>query len=195
MKLERPAMARPKSEARRQAIIDSAIRLIAREGLGAATAAIAKDAGVPNGSLFTYFPTKIELFNALYMEIKEELISTVDDGLVDAGDEREQLLHIWARWTRWGAANSEKRRVLAQLSVSDDVQESTKMAGFAAAHRSVNVIRQVARHGALRDQDPAFVGAVVESLASTTMDWMSQEPDHAEHVCMSTFEFLWKALR
>ncbi|WP_161564062.1 TetR/AcrR family transcriptional regulator [Cupriavidus lacunae] len=188
-------MARPKSEERRQAIIDSAIRLIAREGLGAATAAIAKEAGVPNGSLFTYFPTKIDLFNALYMEIKEELISTVDDGLSDAGDEREQLLHIWASWTRWGAANSEKRRVLAQLSVSDDVTEATKEAGFTAAYRSVSLIRQVARHGALRDQDPAFVGAVVESLASTTMDCMSRDPKHAEQVCTATFEFLWKALR
>jgi AcrR family transcriptional regulator len=188
-------MARPKSEARRQTIIDSAIKLIAREGLGAATAAIAKEAGVPNGSLFTYFPTKIELFNALYTEIKEELISTVDDGLSNAGDEREQLLHVWTRWTRWGAANGEKRRVLAQLSVSDDVLESTKMAGFAAAHRAVNLIRQVARHGALKDQDPAFVGAVVESLTSTTMDFMSRDPEHAEEVCMSTFEFLWKALR
>ncbi|WP_175425821.1 TetR/AcrR family transcriptional regulator [Trinickia violacea] len=48
-------------------------------------AAIAKEAGVPNGSLFTYFPTKVELFNALYIEIKEELISTVDDGLSNAG--------------------------------------------------------------------------------------------------------------
>lgn len=188
-------MARPKSEERRQAIIDSAIRLVARDGLGAATAAIAKEAGVPNGSVFTYFPTKIDLFNALYMEIKEELISTVDNGLSDAWDEREQLLRMWTNWTRWGAANFEKRRVLAQLSVSDDVTQETKEAGFNAAHRSVNLIRQVARHGALRDQDPAFVGAVVESLASTTMDCMSRDPEHADKVCAATFEFLWKALR
>lgn len=188
-------MARPKSEERRQAIIDSAIKLIAREGLGAATAAIAKEAGVPNGSVFTYFSTKIDLFNALYLEIKEELISTVDNGLSDAGDEREQLLHVWANWTRWGAANSDKRRVLAQLSVSDDVTEATRQAGFTAAHRSVTLIRQVARHGALRHQDPAFVGAVVESLASTTMDCMSRDPKRAEQVCMAAFEFLWKALR
>ena len=119
----------------------------------------------------------------------------VDDGLSNAGDEREQLLHLWTRWTQCGAANGEKRRVLVQLSVSEDVLESTKMAGLAAAHRSVNLIRQVARYGALRDQDSAFVGAVVESLASTAMDFMNRNPKHAEQVCMSTFEFLWKALR
>jgi AcrR family transcriptional regulator len=188
-------VARPKSEEKRQAIIESAIRLIARDGLGAATAAIAKEAGVPNGSVFTYFPTKVDLFNALYMEIKQELISEVDDGLSQDGDEREQLLHIWTTWTRWGAANSEKRRALARLSVSEDLLDETKQAGLAAAHRSVGLVRQVARHGALRGQDVALVGAMVESLASTTMDFMSRDPSHADDICKATFEFLWKALR
>jgi AcrR family transcriptional regulator len=187
-------MARPKSEERRQSIVNSAIRLIAHEGLGAATATIAKEAGVPSGSVFTYFPTKIDLFNALYLEIKQELISTVEDGLPDAGNEREQLLHIWTRWTRWGTANADKRRVLAQLSVSDEILETTRKAGFSAAYRSVDLIRRIARHGALRDQDSAVAGAMVESLASTTMDFMSGDPKHAEQICMAVFEFLWRAL-
>jgi AcrR family transcriptional regulator len=188
-------MARPKSEERRQSIIDSAIRLIAREGLSAATATIAKEAGVPNGSLFTYFATKAELLNALYLEIKRELISFVEDGLSDSRDEREQLLHLWERWTRWGAANAERRQVLAQLSVSDEILESTKEAALAAARGPVNLVQQIARQGSLRNQDPALAGALVESLASTTTDFMSRDPEHAEQICLATFEFLWKALR
>ena len=187
-------MARPKSEERRQAIIDSAIRMIAREGLGAATAAIAKEAGVPNGSVFTYFPTKIDLFNEVYLVIKRELISSVEDGLTDLEGEREQLRHLWVRWTGWGAANPEKRRVAAQLSVSDDIFETTKETVFAAAGRSVNLIRQIARRGALRGQDSALAEAMVEALADTTMDFMFRDPKHAEEICVATFEFLWKAL-
>jgi AcrR family transcriptional regulator len=38
--------------------MSAAIRVIASEGLGAPTATIAKEAGVSNGSLFTYFETK-----------------------------------------------------------------------------------------------------------------------------------------
>ena len=34
------------------------VRVIASQGLGAPTAMIAKQAGVSNGSLFTYFETK-----------------------------------------------------------------------------------------------------------------------------------------
>lgn len=187
-------MARQRSEDRRQAIIDAAIALIAREGLGAATAAIAKEAGVANGSLFTYFPTKNDLLNQLYLEIKSELIATVDEGFADAGDERAQMLHMWTRWTGWGARNPQKRRVLAQLSASDLVPEEAKVAGYTAASRSVNLVQQVARQGALKHQAPAFAGAIVESLAATTMDFMIRDPAHADQISLSAFEALWKAL-
>jgi AcrR family transcriptional regulator len=63
-------MARPKSDDKRSAIVSAAIRVIAGEGLGAATATIAKEAGVSNGSLFTYFETKADLLNRLYVELK-----------------------------------------------------------------------------------------------------------------------------
>ncbi|SAL37225.1 TetR family transcriptional regulator [Caballeronia udeis] len=188
-------MARQKNEGRRQAIIDAAIVLIAREGLGAATAAIAKEANIPNGSLFTYFPTKNDLLNQLYLEIKSEVIESVDEGFSDAIGERAQMLHMWTRWTAWGARNAEKRRVLAQLSASDLIPEEVKLAGYTAANRSVNLVQQVASQGALRDQAPAFAGAIVESFAATTMDFMIRDPARADEISLSAFEALWKALR
>ena len=60
-------MARPRSDEKRSAIMSAAIHVIASQGLGAATATIAKEAGVSNGSLFTYFQTKADLFNQLYI--------------------------------------------------------------------------------------------------------------------------------
>ena len=48
-------MARPKSDDKRDALVAAAARVIAAQGLSAPTAVIAKEAGVSNGSLFTYF--------------------------------------------------------------------------------------------------------------------------------------------
>ena len=56
-------MARPKSDDKRDAILAAATRVIAAQGLSAPTAAIAKEAGVSNGSLFTYFETKADLLS------------------------------------------------------------------------------------------------------------------------------------
>ena len=48
-------MARPKSEDKRNAILDAATRVFAESGLSAApTSEISKQAGVAEGTLFTY---------------------------------------------------------------------------------------------------------------------------------------------
>jgi len=68
------SVARPKSEDKRNAILDAATRVFAERGLTAApTSEISKEAGVAEGTLFTYFKTKDDLMNALYREIKLEL--------------------------------------------------------------------------------------------------------------------------
>jgi len=70
-------MPRPRSDDKRSAIIAATTRIIVTQGLRAPTAGIAKEAGVANGSLFTYFETKSDLFNALYLELKLEMASAV----------------------------------------------------------------------------------------------------------------------
>ena len=76
-------MARPRSEDKRSAIMAAAIRAIASRGPGAPTATIAKEAGVSNGSLFTYFETKADLLNQLYREIKGDMAAAALDGTPD----------------------------------------------------------------------------------------------------------------
>jgi AcrR family transcriptional regulator len=74
-------MARPKSEDKRNAILDAATRVFAERGLTAApTSEISKQAGVAEGTLFTYFKTKDDLMNALYREIKLELADAMMSG-------------------------------------------------------------------------------------------------------------------
>ena len=70
-------MARPLSEEKRDALLEAASDLIAQFGTGASTAKIAKAAGVSEGTLFTYFPSKDDLLNDLFVEIEGELAETM----------------------------------------------------------------------------------------------------------------------
>src|SRR5271154_2000042 len=106
-------MARQKSDDRRHAILMAATRVIGAQGLGAPTALIAQEAGVSNGSLFTYFDTKAKLLNELYLELKAEMASSAVDGLPAGAELREQFFHIWSNWMSWAVSNPEKRRALA----------------------------------------------------------------------------------
>ena len=99
----------------------AAVRLIASEGLGAATMTIAKEAGVSIGSLFTYIETKVDLLNQLYLELKAEMASTAMTGLRKGAEPRDQLWSLWLHWVNWAVSYPEKRRALAQLGVSDQI--------------------------------------------------------------------------
>lgn len=94
-------MPRPKSDHKREAIIAAATRVIVAQGLSAPTAGIAKEAGIANGSLFTYFETKSELFNAVYLELKLEMACAVVDGFRERDDLRKQVFHVWKNWIGW----------------------------------------------------------------------------------------------
>lgn len=70
-------MARPKSEDKKQALLEAATAAFAQSGIAASTALIARNAGVAEGTLFRYFATKDDLLNALYLHLKQDLCQTM----------------------------------------------------------------------------------------------------------------------
>ena len=102
-------MPRPKSDEKRAAILEAATRVIVMQGLSAPTMVIAKEAGVANGSLFTYFATKTDLFNQLYLELKMEMATGAMNIPANA-EVREQFFDLWKKWMNWAISNPEKRR-------------------------------------------------------------------------------------
>jgi AcrR family transcriptional regulator len=185
-------MARPRSEDKRSAILAAAVRVIATQGLGAPTATIATKAGVSNGSLFTYFETKAELLNKLYVELKTEMSEAALDGLPTESDLRAQMLQMWTNMLRWAAACPDKRRVLAHLAVSDDITPESHQAGKQSMAGIAVLLERSRENGPLRDAPLGFVLALMNAVADTTIDFMIQDPANADKRCMTAFEALWR---
>lgn len=187
-------MARPKSEDKRNALIDSALRIFAERGLGAPTSKIAKGAGVAEGTLFNYFETKDDLLNQLYLELKAQLRDAMVPGYPRDQDLKTRLRHAWHTYVGWGVENPEQRKVMALLMMSDRVSDASKAAGSEAFNDISRHMQEGAASGALRNHPPAFTAAIMRSLADTTMDFMSNEPEQAERYCEAGFEAYWNAM-
>lgn len=187
-------MARPKSEDKRSAIVAAAIRVIAAQGLGASTATIAKAAGVSNGSLFTYFPTKADLLNQLYIELKTEMGLGALEGLPAGSDIRRQMFHMWTRWMRWATDCPDKRRTLSQLIVSDEIRPESKQIGHEVMAGIARLMDRSREKGPMREAPLGFVSALMSALADTTIDFMIQDAAHAEQHCRAGFEALWRMI-
>ncbi|MEU8143061.1 TetR/AcrR family transcriptional regulator [Nonomuraea sp. NPDC048901] len=187
-------MARPKSKDKRDALMAAATRVIVAQGLSAPTAVIAREAGISNGSLFTYFSTKAELFNHLYLELKTGMANASLEGFSVEAPPREQFSRMWSNWTRWATSNPDERRALALLGVSDDITQETRAASQQAMAEVAGILERMRAHGPMRDASMDFAGAIMNSLAEATMDFMVNDPDNADEHRRVGFDALCRML-
>jgi AcrR family transcriptional regulator len=189
-------VARPKSEDKRNAILDAATRVFAERGLSAApTSEISKQAGVAEGTLFTYFKTKDDLINALYREIKIELADAMMSGFPRKKSVRTRLRHVWDSYVNWGVTNPEQRKVLAQLQVSETLSKESIEAGGAPFVEIQNMTRDAIEHHILRGDLPIeLISKMLGALAEATMDLIVLKPAMANKYRNGGFEAYWSGI-
>jgi AcrR family transcriptional regulator len=178
-------MARPLSEEKRTAILEATAGVVAMLGVSAPTAKIAKEAGVAEGTLFTYFANKDELLNRLYLELKMDLCGAMMTGYPAGKSLIVRNRHVWDRFIGWGSAHPLKRRAMRQLAVSDRItEESKKLVGDAFGEFD-DMMCECAADGAMRHQPPSFVSAIMSAIGDTTMDFIMREPAQAKRLISS----------
>jgi AcrR family transcriptional regulator len=189
-------VARPKSEDKRNAIIDAATRLFAERGLTAApTSEISKQAGVAEGTLFTYFKTKDDLINALYRGIKLELADAMMSDFPRKKNVRTRLRHVWDRYVNWGIANPEQRKVLAQLQVSEVLTKDSRNAGSAPFVEFQTMIRDAIEKGIFRNDVPVeLISKSLAALVEATIDLTVSNPSKAKKYRDSGLQMFWAGI-
>ncbi|EGB1761552.1 TetR/AcrR family transcriptional regulator [Salmonella enterica] len=172
-------MARPKSEDKKQALLEAATQAIAQSGIAASTAVIARNAGVAEGTLFRYFATKDELINTLYRSITDAKMMT---------------RFIWNSYISWGLNHPARHRAIRQLAVSEKLTKETEQRADDMfpelrdlCHRSVLMVF-------MSDEYRAFGDGLFLALAETTMDFAARDPARAGEYIALGFEAMWRAL-
>jgi AcrR family transcriptional regulator len=189
-------VARPKSENKRNAILQAATRLFAERGLAAApTSTISNWAGVAEGTLFTYFRTKDDLINSLCREIKLELADAMMSDFLRKKNVRTRRRHVWDRCVKWGIANPEQRKVLAQLQVSEVLTKESREAGSAPFVEFQTMIRDAIEQRLFRNDLPVeLISKSLTALVEATIDFTASNPSKAKHYRDSGFQMFWSGV-
>jgi AcrR family transcriptional regulator len=189
-------MARPKSEGKRNAILDAATHHFAERGLAAApTSEISRRAGVAEGTLFTYFRTKDDLINSLYREIKLELADAMMSDFPRKKNVRTRLRHVWDRYVKWGIANPKQRKVLAQLQLSEVLTEESRDAGSAPFVEFQIMIRHAIEQRIFRNDLPVeLISKSLAALVEATIDLTMSNPSKAKQYRDSGFQMFWAGI-
>lgn len=184
-------MARPLSEEKREAILEAAAELVAQVGTGAPTAKIAQAAGVSEGTLFTYFATKDELLNQLFVEIETNLAEVLVS-CPTVGNPRDQIRHIWDRLVDWGVANPVKRRAMRQLKVSDRINAKSRRQCDALFQEARELVELSLAGHIKPDRASFYIDTVLMGLADIVIEAIATKPKDAKHLRQAGFDLFWK---
>ena len=187
-------MARPKSNDKRTAILDAAVRVFAERGLAAATSAISSAAGIAEGTLFTYFKTKDELVNAVYRQLKAELAIAMMSRFPAKKSVRLRLLHIWTRYVGWGVENPLQQKVLRQVEMWHGLTKESKKAGSAPFREIETMMREAVRDRMVKNLPQVFMQATMSALAETVMELSRHDRKRARVYENARFEMLWAGI-
>ena len=165
---------------------------IAQAGLGASTAKIAKGANLAEGTLFTYFATKNDLLNELYIELKGEVYRRINANFPHEAALRQRARHVWIEHLHWAIERPEERKVSLQLNVSDVVTEATRQRIGSQRDAVAQTMSEVATRGAFKDLPPGFASSAMAAMQDAVMDTVARKPRQKAMLIEQGFEAFWR---
>jgi AcrR family transcriptional regulator len=188
-------MARVRSPEKRSAILEAAVHEIAESGLGAPTAKIAQRAGIAAGTLFTYFASKEELLNELYVELKAEVYTRVSAGFPQKGSLERRVRHIWASYLDWAIEFPKKQKVSAQLGVSGVITAETRARTAAGRGDIEMTLSELGKRDAMRELPSGFAAAMMSAMQEATMVFIAKQPKQRDKLIERAFRVFWSVVR
>ena len=177
--------------------MDTAKSLFATYGFyGTPTAKIAADAGVSNGILFHYFPTKDVLIEALYLDVKDQLFSYTISQLYQGGGLKEHVYTFWLAAVEWNLEHPNdftflmhyKNSPKGRVNVEHEIHPYNKL-----CHELANkgTDQQLFKHVA-----PEVVYEVMIGMVSVTVQFSLLNPELQDDFAYKNrlFEMTWDAL-
>lgn len=119
----------PNPKVDRAAAVRQAMRtLVARHGLhGASMSAIAKEAGVAQGTAYAHYESKEQLLMAAYLELKREMGAAACADLDPAVEPHDRFIQVWLGVYRFLAQEPERAQFMLQLDASPYARAAHEM--------------------------------------------------------------------
>ncbi|MCO5382448.1 TetR/AcrR family transcriptional regulator [Methanosarcina sp. Z-7115] len=182
---------------KRTAIMETALKLFTERGFqGTSTAQISKEAGVATGTFFNYFPTKEDLINSLYFEVKGRLSSSMEKEIESKSTFQERVRRLWSNFINWGIDNQEEFLFVGQFCSSPYITKYTReevMKEYIFLH---NLVNEGIKTGEIKDFSPELTIAMFyqSSRAVVNLILNSNLSKDKNELIENGFQIIWRGL-
>ena len=177
--------------------MEAALKLFTERGFhGTSTAQISKEAGVATGTLFIYFPTKEDLINSLYFEVKGRLSQSMGKEIEAENIFQGKLRKIWSNLVKWGVDNQEEFLFVGQFCSSPYITKFTReevMKEYVFLHKLVD---EGIETGAIRDFSAELTIAMFYQASRTVVNLIldSDSSQDKNKFIEDGFQIIWRGL-
>jgi AcrR family transcriptional regulator len=149
---------------------------------------------VAEGTLFRYFATKDELLNELYLAIKLRLVRTMIAGLDRTRSARKRTRAISGTAISTGACATRWSTAIRRMALSERITDETRRQVKESFPELNEMCQLSVKEIFLSEAYRAFGDALFLSLAETTIEFASHDPQRAREIIALGFEAMWHAL-
>ena len=185
-------MARVRSVEKQQAILQSAVREIADIGLGASTARIAKGAGLAEGTIFTYFASKDELFNELYAALKTDVYLHIHQDFPQHAELYARVRHIWRQYLDWALRKPQEQKVSVLLDLSPTISTATRKRLDEVRGAVTQTMQELGNCGAFKDLPPGFASSAMLAMQTPVLELANRKPRQTQELIDQAFDAFWR---
>ncbi|MDK2947633.1 MAG: hypothetical protein PWQ63_793 [Methanolobus sp.] len=183
-------------EDKKAALLEAALKLFTERGFhGTSTAQISKEAGVATGTLFNYFPTKEDLINGLYFEVKGELSRRMGKEVQTQETYREKLRKMWYNLVEWGIENQDQFLFVGQFCSSPYITSHTRevvMEEYVFFH---DLVMEGLENGELGDYPPGMITSMFYQSSRTIVEYiLYSEPQDKNKAIEDGFQVVWQGV-
>jgi AcrR family transcriptional regulator len=191
-------MVRELNAEKRERYLSAALKLFTTNGVqNTSTAEIAKAAGTASGTLFLYFPTKIQLINELILLISKQVSDHIN-GLLDPSlSVRDTFFTIWDGSIRWFLQNMDAFQYSQQVRDSGFITAETTMESGKYFSFYYETIQKGLAAGSIKPYPIDLIGGFLYQDIIAVMNHfrMQSDPGNVDEAVQQGFELFWDGIK
>jgi AcrR family transcriptional regulator len=142
--------------------------------------------------MFTYFSSKNDLLNELYVELKTEAYGRINAGFPYESGLRARVRHVWTEYLRWAMEKPEERKVSVLLNLSTVVSVATRERIGTERGAVAQTMDELGERGAFKDLPRRFASSAMAAMQEAVMEMAAKKPRQKEMLVEQAFNAFWR---
>lgn len=190
-------MPRVKDENKIQAIYEATLALVLKSGYAELNmAAVAKEAGIATGTIYTYFKNKEALINQLYLHLKEEKVRLMFKNYNEIDNFYVTFQKLWMAYFKISMKEYHKMMFIEQYAYSSVITASTKKKADSLLEPMSVLLLKAQQEHLIKNIEPAIIlSAITGAVLEIVRYYQSIGSKPSKANIEQCFEMAWTSIR